>query len=481
MLTKLLTLFLYVVSLFLQYVCAQSQDSLAMTIGTQVQASSGQFQPLWTRANHFGRESSKQYDQITWLRLLKNKTIGQMRLLSDTASALDLSFGGSLFNADHYQRIVLQEAFAQLNYKDWFLRAGRHRDLWDDLDPELSMGSLGTSGNALPIPKVTIGIDKYMAIPLTKGLLQFKGMMGHGWLGSNRFMESFLHEKSFYGLLNLKKLKLYGGVQHYVEWGGQRPAEDIYLDRSFTGFLHVLFVAEANDGSVINTTKRVNRAGDQRGLAELGGYYENEQFWLHVYNQTPFESGKGIDIRNMDRLLGLHIKPKHTKLQDVLLEFIYTKQMESFDEKEMQSYYNNGAMKTGWEYEHLVIGNPLFTNRQEAAFYLPLQPFDWNASTPISGNENIINNRLIGGNVAARVKLNTKWALRAKATAVKNYGARHVEAYYGNGEGLWQSYSLLETTYRCGSWLWTVHIAGDFGQLYEVAGGGLRLQYALRR
>src|SRR5690606_8753408 len=322
-------------------------DSLKISLGSEFQGASEGFQPLWMKANRFGMASNEQADQLTWLEARNAHRLASLRLFSDTASLVELSYGATLFNAEHYNRTVLQQGFAQLKYKEWFIRAGRHRDLWDDIDPELSMGSFGTSGNALPIPKVTIGIDDYINIPFTKGLFQFKGMMGHGWMGNDRFMESWLHEKSFYGRINLGKWKPYGGIQHYTEWGGQRASEDIYLDRSFKGFLNVLFVKEANDGSVPDNGIRPNRAGDQRGLGELGVYYEHEKWKLHIYHQTPFESGTGIDIRNVDRLLGVHWvnKQHNSALRNILLEFIYTKQMESFTE-EPQSYYNNGAYKT---------------------------------------------------------------------------------------------------------------------------------------
>ncbi len=459
-------------------------DSLHVQIGTQVQVASEDFQPLWGKANRFGMASDRKFDQITWVEATNTNRLGEMKFWSDTASPVSLDYGVTAFNAEHYSRFVLQQAYAQLSYKSWFIRGGRHRDLWDDLDPMLSMGSLGTSGNALPIPKITIGMDDYVNIPWTNGLLQFKGMIGHGWLGDNRFMESLLHEKSFYGRVNLGKWKIYGGIQHYVEWGGRRPSEGIYLDRSLAGFFDVLFVSEANDGSLPTESEqagvRPNRAGDQRGVAEFGIYYENDDVWVHAYNQTPFESGKGIDIRNMDRLLGVHIKSKKTSafLQSIVGEFIYTKQMENFGGTERQSYYNNGAMKTGWEYENLVVGTPLMTSRLEASNYFPLIPYNWRGTDAIPGNGNITNSRIIGGNIAARFRLSEMWSMRAKLTPTVNYGSLSYTELYG--DGLFECYSLVEFGFSSGRWFWHGNVAGDFGQLYNNIGGMLGVSYSLR-
>ncbi|TDS13737.1 capsule assembly Wzi family protein [Sphingobacterium paludis] len=453
-------------------------DSLRIEVGTQVQVASKGFQPLWAKANRFGLASNEQFDQLTWLEASNTHRLGSMRLLSDTASAVKLSYGATVFNAEHYRRTVLQQGYVQLTYKDWFIRGGRHRDLWDDLDPDLSMGSLGTSGNALPIPKITIGVNDFVRIPWTKGVLEFKGMLGHGWFGDNRFMDSWLHEKSFYGRINFGKWKPYGGVQHYTEWGGQRPANGISLDRSFRGFLDVLFVSESNDGSVPDIGIRPNRAGDQRGLAELGFYFDSDKFSLHFYNQTPFESGKGIDIRNMDRLAGLRLDNKNRKhwLQSVVVEFIYTKQMEGFSDGERQSLYNNGSYKTGWEYEGKVVGNALLTNRTYASDYLPIEPLDWvNANNESS---NIINNRLVGGNVAGQFKLSDSWAFRAKVTPVINYGSRQMQYLYGDGQ--FECYSLMEIRHTIGQWKLGARVAADFGQLYSNVGGILSVNYAIR-
>jgi len=291
-------------------------------------------------------------------------------------------------------------------------------------------------------------------------------------------MESWLHEKSFYGRINLGRWKPYGGVQHYTEWGGQRPVSGIFLDRSFRGFLDVLFVNEANDGSVPETGIRPNRAGDQRGLAELGVYYENDKFMLHFYNQTPFESGVGIDIRNMDRLAGVHVINKNNKhwLQAFVAEFIYTKQMESFRDGEQQSLYNNGAYKTGWEYENNGIGNALLTNRTEASNYLPIEPLDWiNAS---GESTNIINNRLVGGNIAGKFRLADAWKLRTKISPVMNYGSKQMQSLYGDGQ--FECYSLLEVNHMRGAWTLGARLAADFGALYNNVGGALSVNYSIR-
>src|SRR5690606_17133746 len=100
---------------------AQYADSLQISIGSEIQVASEGFQPLWMKANRFGMASNEQIDQLTLMEASNSHGLGVIRFLSDTASPLQLSYGATLFNAEHYNRTVLQQGFAQLKYKEWFI------------------------------------------------------------------------------------------------------------------------------------------------------------------------------------------------------------------------------------------------------------------------------------------------------------------------------------------------------------------------
>jgi hypothetical protein len=188
-------------------------------------------------------------------------------------------------------------------------------------------------------------------------------------MGEDQFMKhAYLHEKNIYFRLGKHKLKLYGGVQHYAVWGGYRP-DFFKTDRSLKGWLNVVSGIEINDGSVTDGSLP-NRPGDQRGVIEVGAEWENDDFKFQVNNQTPFDSGQGIDIRNIDRLLSLNITNKKEGgiFKKLTLEFIHTTQSNDFyNLKYRESYYNNGIYRTGWEYNDMIVGTPLFTNRWRAS------------------------------------------------------------------------------------------------------------------
>ncbi len=244
-----------------------------------------------------------------------------------------MRYGLYLINNNHFQDVIFQEGYIKAGYKSLEIRYGRYKDIPGEVDKELSSGSMGVSGNALPIPQIGIALTDYIDVPLTNGWLQVKGELSHGWLGLDRYLQSYYHEKNLYLRTGKRKLKVFIGAQHYVEWGGKR--DGISLDRSFKGFTNVLFATNnADDGSGFNPNSKTAsyRAGDERGMFELGFDLDMKDALLHFYHQTPFDGTWGVNIKNINNLSGISFVPKNKKsvVKKILLEFIYTKQAENY-------------------------------------------------------------------------------------------------------------------------------------------------------
>ena len=239
--------------------------------------------------------------------------------------------------------------------------------------------------------------------------------------------DAFYHEKIFYMQLGKKKFKLYGGVQHFVEWGGRRGS--IQLEKSWKGFFDVLLVRESDDGSVGTNINGIlpNRPGDQRGLAEAGFKFDGKMVLIHGYQQSLFETGRDVDIRNNSRLVGLQIASKKSTsiFQNITVELLFTKNMLDFVEiSDRQSFYNNGFYKTGWEYKDNIVGTPLFTNRVRASKYFSsIQPYNWDSpDNTIIGNTNIINNRVVDFHVGMLLRFSKVLDGKTMVTYTNNYG-----------------------------------------------------------
>lgn len=453
-------------------------DSLKLTLGTIGTIASKDYQPLWSVSNRFGVITDQKSDLSTFL------SLNNIHVLSDSnrEKQLEINYGLDLFNNKGFNHVFLQQAFVRLKYGAWQLRGGRYREIIGEVDPDLSSGSLGVSGNALPITKIGIALTKYIEVPYTHGWLQVKGLISHGWMGKDQYMkDAFLHEKTLYLRLGKNRLKLYGGVQHFAVWGGNR-GEGFSLDRSFKGFLNVLLVKEADDGSV-GDGLRPNRAGDHRGALEAGLEYDFDKVKLNIYNQTPFDMGQGIDVRNIDRLLGVSMSNKTGSFwKKVLAEFIYTKQMNNFYTMQYrESYYNNGVYKTGWEYEDRIIGTPLFINRHRGSKYFSeIEPYNWEApDNKIPGLNNIINNRIVGGHLGALYTIRNNLDARTLLTYTRNFGSYSDDVFkpYKN-----QCYTLQEISYTFEpqNIVLTVGFAYDFGQLSDNTGCMLGIKYNLK-
>jgi len=464
---------------------AQFLDSLQVKAGTSASIASRDYLPLWLQANQFGTVADRKSDFTTHVSLYNSNRIGAKTTIYDTPAddkALYLSYGLDAYNNDHLQKTFFEQAFGKARYKNLTLSVGRFEQIVGEVDHDLSSGSLGVSSNARPIPQINLSLD-YTDIPFTDGWFQFKGMFTHGWMGNDQFLKnSYLHEKNLYVRFGKHKLKLYLGIQHYAVWGGEREGFR-NLDRSLGGFFKVITGIAGDDGSTTGQI-RPNRPGDQRGVVEGGAEWENDNVKFQLNAQMPFDTGQGLTYRNQDHLVSLNITNKQPDaiLQKVVLEFIYTKQMNNFYPTQYrESYYNNGVYRTGWEFDDHIIGTPLFINRVRAQDYFPdVKPFNWNGPTAvILPFSNIVSNRTVGGHVGTVIAITRNLTSKTMLTYTQNYGNYNV-SYFDKYKA--QFYSLEELRYQLIDSPLSIKasFAYDAGDLSQNFGSMIGIQWQLR-
>jgi hypothetical protein len=457
---------------------AQVLDSLLIQVGTTGTVARKNYQPLWITSQRFGTLTDRKSDLSTHIGFSNVHMLGT----GDTKNFY-IRYGADLYNNNRFDDVFLQQAYLKAGYKKLELRVGRYEEVIGEIDKDLSSGSLGVSGNALPIPQIGIALTDYVDVPYTNGWLQVKGQISHGWMGEEQFIkDAWLHQKTFYLRAGKRKLKVGAGIQHYAIWGGNGKG----LPTIKKNFWDVFIAREANDGTVGNGDLP-NRSGDHRGVIEGTIDWDNDRTGLHLYMQMPFETGQGIDIRNIDRLLGLAYtnKTEGAWLQKVVGEFIYTKQMNDFYNKQYrESYYNNGIYLTGWEYQSRIIGTPLFVNRTRGAEYFPgqVKPFDWNAPwDSVRGRGwNIINNRVVGGHLGFLYTIRQQLFAKTMITFTQNYGNENQSIF---SPSRYQFYTLQEIGYQLPSIPLSIRagIAVDWGELSDNAGLMLGVNWQFRR
>ncbi|NJO69307.1 MAG: capsule assembly Wzi family protein [Bacteroidetes bacterium] len=118
--------------------------------------------------------------------------------------------------------LYLHQGYGKLRVGFMTLQGGLIEERFGNQDSTLSSGGLLWSGNARPMPKVTLLVPKYTAVPFSKGYLEFMGGMSHGWFGKNQFVNgAYLHHKYFYVQAGGKlPVHIHYGLHHFAQWGG---------------------------------------------------------------------------------------------------------------------------------------------------------------------------------------------------------------------------------------------------------------------
>ena len=155
-------------------------DSLCYTIGASAVASSGRLAPFWLQSNRNGDVSSSPYSGNLTAGIYKPATSDQRWWDYDFAirltGRLQSRVPDSPFPFQH--RIstgYFNEAYAHVRLYVFDITAGIKPMLYEMQDSVLSMGSMILSGNSQPMPRVTIGIDRYVPFP---GLYSFMRLTG---------------------------------------------------------------------------------------------------------------------------------------------------------------------------------------------------------------------------------------------------------------------------------------------------------------
>ncbi|MCA1803276.1 MAG: capsule assembly Wzi family protein [Rhodothermaceae bacterium] len=260
-----------------------------------------------------------------------------------------------------------------------------------------------------------------------------------------------LHEKSmFIRLGGDLPVRAYGGLIHYVLFGGTTPG----LGRNpggFPDFWKVFFFGAGGDDSVIYEQEFA--LGDHVGAWDFGLDFDISGNRLWLYKQFVIETKKNLLFNAaQDGLYGLAYfreNPDHW-WSSLLWEFVYTKNQngpwwaEDPDRPPGKSgqmnYYNHYLYRTGWTYHGRTIGSPLLYPRLEGG---------------IKDQNRIANNRILAHHLGIEGRPHPGLYYKAMFTYSRNYGTyrerdlaeERGEEYFFTG-GPEQVSVLFEAEYR---------------------------------
>ena len=452
--------------------------------------------PFWLQTNQFGtvpRSGSallvRAGLQHSWL-LSKLDSVKQWRKTQGTFSpeqAWRLEVGAEAVAnvGSSAQSILFPQAYGALRYANWELRVGRRKQWVGLADSTLGTGSYAWSGNALPIPKVQLGLTRFTAVPFTNTWLSVLGFYSEGWFEKGRPITSELkfHQKQLYlriGKPN-SKLKLYGGFNHQVQWGGKSPYETVngQMPNGFKNYL--VMIRGGGKVDTVNATffDNANRVGNHLGTVdfafEVNGTHAN---WF-FYRQNIYEDGSLFQLTNLaDGLNGVRIRRKHTNknhfsVSEIVFEGLYTKSQGGeifiFDQKIFgkDNYFNHTQVRDGWSYYGRTIGTPFITPTSETIWKFP------NYGDAFTSNNRVwVLHSGLRGSLSKSVEWSTKLSYSSNAGV---YDLPFPNAIY-------QFSGLLRvqarTSWLGGNTLLSGSVAADWGGLYPNSYG---LMLSLRK
>ena len=327
--------------------------------------------PFWMHANQFGI-------------VPKNSPSGSLRAQLEKIGVISSNgfwrvgagveaVGNTTSDSLYFQ---LPQAYATLRFKNWELFAGRKKQIIGLADSTIGIGSYAWSGNAIPIPKISIGTTGFVNVPFTKGWVSFNGFYSDGFFEKGRPVTSELklHQKMLYFRLGKvsSRVKLYAGFNHQVQWGGKSEFNTVeeQMPRGFGNYINVVTGrAHSKNPGIFDNTGRV---GNHLGTIDLAMEIETYSASIFLYRQSLYEDGSLIWLSNVsDGLNGIRIKRKNSyganfEITSFVLEYMYTKHqggdVADWDRpswaRGKDDYFNNAQVRDGWAYYGRTIGTP---------------------------------------------------------------------------------------------------------------------------
>ena len=391
-------------------------------------------------------------------------------------------------HADH--KVYLQQCYANLGWKSFFLEAGA-RELKPVLRDELlSSGTFGKGTNAKPIPQIHVGTKDFWTIPYTKGWLQLSFDFGYGkFLDSNYREDNFhqhpdvnqqyttgayYHQKHLYFRTNPEKLLFVTfGIEHVAQFGGtnhdfSKGTEKVTSkDANLKAFWKVILpLGDSNyfQNDAMEDWVYGNHLGSM--TVQLGWNIDKEHL-LQAYLDNIFEDGSGIRKSNgWDGLWGLayHNKSEvHQYVRGAVVEYFqstnqcgplhydggdYPEPIRSqiTDKVTGNDDYYNHEFYGGYAHYGMTPGNPLITS-------------------PIynkNGDSRYLDNRVKAWHVGVNGEITDRLSYLVRGSYREGWGTYH----FPLDEKHHSFDAMVQGSYSLGAWQFSAAYAFDKGNIY---------------
>jgi len=311
--------------------------------------------PFWFYSNQRGR-----IDETTNFSTFINSSASYA--LSDNATVT--AGVGLLYHDGYSEKLQLDESYLSFDNSWLNAFAGRMQrvELYNGLSA--TNENILWSLNARPLLGVGLKTNRTIYISKSAGLGFEAAIEEFITDDEDRFVkDTRIHHKSFHLIFDkYEKFQLKIGLQHFVEWAGTAPVFG-KLPSSFDDYISVFTGTSGNDSV---GGQEVNALGNQMGSYEVYlntviSHYDVQLIYNHL-----FDDGSGRVLANTpDGRYGIFIEDRNKGnwVDSFIYELYYTKNQSknSPTTDGQDNYFNNNLYRSGWTYEHRVLGVPFIT------------------------------------------------------------------------------------------------------------------------
>jgi hypothetical protein len=344
---------------------AQS-DTIKYEVGFTGVGSTGAYAPFWLQSANYGQISASPNSA--------NINAGFSKDFNNRSAVFDYGFKTDVLlqSYDNKTKAYFHEAYLKARFSVLDLIVGAREEHLGTQDSSLSCGGFLFSKNARPMPKITLGIERFTPVPFTKGYLEVKGAVAHGWFTDNIAVTNLLlhHKYMYFRVGGSLPFHFQYGVDHVAQWGGSAPGIG-QQPTSLSDYLRI--VMGSSGGSSALETDQINALGNHIISQSMKIDYRITNFIISGYWQNISEDSPKFMTNTMnkpDGLWGVSIRNNAFPIiKGLVYEYLNsTDQSGPFHDEDgivyggADSYFQNGVYPNGWTYFSRTIGTPFISS-----------------------------------------------------------------------------------------------------------------------
>lgn len=350
------------------------KDTLCYQATMEAVASSGKYAPYWLQTNRWGDISASPYSGNLSAGIIKPAAHDHRWWDWDAAVEITGRVQSHLPEGSPYPNSVvtgyMRQAYAHARIGCVDVTAGIKPQCYLTQDEQLSSGSLLISNNAHPLPRISIGIDRYTPIPGLYGYAEIKGGLTHAWFNDNQYVTHAKLHHAWAGVQIGGKWPVNVAYEfhHAAQWGGYSP---VYGDLGNDWQAYKNTVLARAGGNMRND--QLNAQGNhlcaqQLSLTAKGKDWRVSAYWQNMSEDNIRFIGWGQNLT--DGIWGVHAEQSvWPYISAVTYELVNTtSQSGPYHDRDglcyagNDQYYRNSVYQNGWNYMLRTIGTPLITS-----------------------------------------------------------------------------------------------------------------------